>query len=79
MDRITRILAEYTYNIDYKKLPAETVHEAKRRIIDSLAVAFAAYYSDPVVKSRRVASLYTAENGGRIIGTRARVSRDSAS
>ncbi|MEM3398615.1 MAG: MmgE/PrpD family protein [Nitrososphaerota archaeon] len=79
MDRITHILAEYAYNVDYKKLPYETVHEVKRRIIDSLAVAFAAYYSDPVVKSRRVASQYAAENGGRIIGTRYRVSPDWAS
>lgn len=79
MDRITRILAEYTRDIDFGKIPSETINEVKRRIIDSLAVAFAAYYSDPVVKSRRTASLYTTDNGGRIIGTRYRISPDWAS
>ncbi|MCS7126219.1 MAG: MmgE/PrpD family protein [Aigarchaeota archaeon] len=79
MDKITRILAEYTLDIDYNKLPHETIHEVKRRIIDSIAVAFAAYYADPVIKSRRVASLYTSSSGGRIIGTRYKISPDWAS
>jgi 2-methylcitrate dehydratase len=79
LDRVTTILSEYTSEIDYNKIPSETIHEVKRRIMDSLAVAFAAYNSEPVVKSRRAASLYTAQRGGRIIGTRYTVSPDWAS
>lgn len=79
MDRVTNIISEYVSEIDYNKLPNETIHEVKRRIIDSLAVAFAAYNSEPVVKSRRTASIYATTSGGRIIGTRYAVSPDWAS
>jgi len=48
MDRVTKVLAEYTNAIDFSKVPAETRHEVKRRVIDSVAVAFAAYTAEPV-------------------------------
>ncbi|PUA34423.1 MAG: propanediol utilization protein [Candidatus Terraquivivens tikiterensis] len=79
MDRITRILGEYASEVDYGDVPSEVVHEVKRRVIDSLAVAFAAYGAEPVVIARRTASKHAAAWGGRIIGTRYRVPPDWAS
>ncbi|MEM2909823.1 MAG: MmgE/PrpD family protein [Nitrososphaerota archaeon] len=79
MDRITKILGEYACEIEYEDVPGETAREAKRRVIDSLAVAFAAYNAEPVVMARRAASRYVTTWGGRLIGTRYRASPDWAS
>jgi len=78
MDRVTKNLAEYTHAIDFSKVPAETRHEVKRRIIDSIAVAFAAYTAEPVAIARRVASRFSVSEGARIMGTRYRVMPDWA-
>ncbi|MEM0485063.1 MAG: MmgE/PrpD family protein [Pyrobaculum sp.] len=78
MDRITKILAEYAESIDYSKVPLETRHEVKRRVIDSIAVAFAAYNAEPVAISRRVVSKLTSREGARILGTRYKVAPDWA-
>ncbi|ABL88854.1 transcriptional regulator, Fis family [Pyrobaculum islandicum DSM 4184] len=78
MDRITKILAEYTIHTDFSKIPSETRHEVKRRVIDSIAVAFAAYTSEPVALARRIASKFSTSEGARIMGTRYRVSPDWA-
>jgi len=78
MDRVTKTLAEYTAYIDFSKVPAETRHEVKRRVIDSAAVALAAYTSEPVALARRAASRFPTAEGARILGTRYRVSPDWA-
>jgi Uncharacterized protein involved in propionate catabolism len=78
MDSVTKTLAEYTFTIDFSKVPADTRHEVKRRIIDSVAVAFAAYTSEPVSIARRVASRLSVSEGARIMGTRYRVTPDWA-
>jgi 2-methylcitrate dehydratase len=78
MDRVTKILTEYTNAIEFSKVPAETRYEVKRRIIDSVAVAFAAYTEEPVAIARRVASRFLASEGARVMGTRYRVTPDWA-
>jgi 2-methylcitrate dehydratase len=78
MDRVTKVLAEYTNAIDFSKVPAETRHEVKRRVIDSVAVAFAAYTAEPVTIARRVASRFSLSEGARIMGTQYRVAPDWA-
>lgn len=78
MDKVTKALAEYAQAIDFSKVPPETRHEVKRRVIDSLAVAFAAYTAEPVAIARRVASKFPTAKGARIIGTRYQVSPDWA-
>jgi 2-methylcitrate dehydratase len=78
MDRVTKVLAEYTNAIDFSKVPAETRHEVKRRVLDSVAVAFAAYTAEPVAIARRVASRFSLSEGARIMGTQYRVAPDWA-
>ncbi|AET31528.1 MmgE/PrpD family protein [Pyrobaculum ferrireducens] len=78
MDRVTKILAEYTSAVDYSKVPLETRHEVKRRIIDSMAVAFAAYNAEPVAIARRVASKFATSRGARLLGTRYETTPDWA-
>lgn len=72
MDRISRTLAQYAVAIDFDKISADVVHEVKRRLLDSLAVAFAAFNSEPVVLARRAVSRYQVDNGARVLGTRYR-------
>ncbi|GBD35503.1 2-methylcitrate dehydratase [bacterium HR36] len=48
-------LAEYTCRLRYEHLPAEVVHEAKRRFIDSFATALGAWNSEPHRIARRCA------------------------
>ncbi|MFN3804389.1 MAG: MmgE/PrpD family protein [Pyrobaculum sp.] len=78
MDRITKILAEYTTAVNFSKITAEVRHEAKRRVIDSVAVAFAAYTAEPVAIARRVASRFLTERGARVMGTSYKTSPDVA-
>ncbi|MEM1598589.1 MAG: MmgE/PrpD family protein [Pyrobaculum sp.] len=78
MDRITKVLAEYTDYINYSKVPYEVRHEVKRRIIDSVAVAFAAYTSEPVALARRASSRFASSEGARVLGTRYRTPPDWA-
>lgn len=63
MDRVSKTLAEYITSIDYSKVPLETRHEVKRRIIDSVAVAMAAYTAEPVALSRRMAAKFSIREG----------------
>ncbi len=78
MDRITKALAQYAELINFDKIPADVAHEAKRRILDSLAVAFAAYNSEPVILARRALSRAQTTWGSRILGTRYRTTPDWA-
>jgi 2-methylcitrate dehydratase len=48
-------LAEYSYNLSYDDLPKETVHEVKRRFIDSLATAAGAMDAEAYAIARRCA------------------------
>ncbi|MEM1662537.1 MAG: MmgE/PrpD family protein [Pyrobaculum sp.] len=78
MDRVSKTLAEYITSIDYSKVPLETRHEVKRRIIDSVAVAMAAYTAEPVALSRRMAAKFSIRGGPRIIGTSYRTTPELA-
>ena len=42
MDCTTELISSYALSIDYSGLPLATVHETKRRIIDSLGCAMGA-------------------------------------
>lgn len=52
MDDTTRRLADYALATDYGRLSAATVHECKRRLIDTIASAMSAY-DDPVCAMAR--------------------------
>lgn len=51
-DRTSRMLAEYAAAVRWEELPEPTVHEVKRRVLDSLGVALAAF-SEPAPKAAR--------------------------
>jgi 2-methylcitrate dehydratase len=62
--------AEYACALRFEDLSRETVHEVKRRIIDSIGCALGAWNEEPCRIAREVASEFSAKHGATIIGTR---------
>lgn len=61
-DKYSRLFAEYALSVSWNRLPSETVHEVKRRIVDSVGVACAALLSDTAQAVRKWA--YTRQQVG---------------
>jgi 2-methylcitrate dehydratase len=68
-DSSTRSIAELTARLNYADLPAEVVRDCKRRIIDTIGCAIAAFDDEPVRVARAVALRASAEPGATVIGT----------
>lgn len=62
-------LARYSAMLSYGDLPAGVVHEAKRRILDSLGCAFGAWNAAPCRIARRAAQGVTMPGGATLWGT----------
>jgi 2-methylcitrate dehydratase len=62
-------LAEFGCSLRFEDLSKGTVHEVKRRVIDSIGCALGAWHEEPCVISRTVASEFSAKQGATIIGT----------
>lgn len=45
---VAKKLAEYSLSLNYDRLPEKTIHEAKRALLDTLGVTFAAKGADAV-------------------------------
>lgn len=56
MITIARRFAEWTHSLRYEDLPEKTVHEVKRRVIDSIATTLGAYHSHPAKVVRELAT-----------------------
>ena len=69
MDASTRSIAELAAQLDYADLPAEVVRDCKRRIIDTIGCAIAAFDDEPVRIARAVAMRASADPGATVIGT----------
>jgi 2-methylcitrate dehydratase len=69
MDRSTRSIAELTARLDYADLPAEVVRDCKRRIVDTIGCAIAAFDDEPVGIARAVAMRASTDPGATVIGT----------
>lgn len=63
-------IAAFACQLKYEDLPHETVHEVKRRLIDSLGCAMGAWLDEPVKIARNLAGLCTSDIGATVIGTR---------
>ena len=59
MDRTTELLSSYATSFQFSDLPSVTVHETKRRIIDSLGCAMGGCLSEPARIAQRLAAMTT--------------------
>ena len=69
MDHSTRSIAEFATRLVYSDLPTEVVHDCKRRIIDTIGCAVAAFDDEPSRIARAVAMRTQVEDGASVIGT----------
>jgi 2-methylcitrate dehydratase len=69
MDHSTRSIAEFAARLNYADLPTDLVHDCKRRIIDTIGCAIAAFDEEPVCIARAVAARATVDGGASVIGT----------
>lgn len=61
-------LAAYAAQLKYERLDARTVHEVKRRLIDSLGCALGAYDAPPVKVARAICGRVTSEPAATYLG-----------
>ncbi len=71
-------LAAYSQGLAYTRLPAEVVHEVKRRVLDSLGCALGAWDAVPCRIARRYALSVRERGGATLWGTAARTLPDLA-
>src|SRR5881409_1941646 len=73
---LAELLAEYSASLDYKDLPEKIVHEAKKRVVDSLGCAVGAFNAEPVQMTRDIAMQVSVKKGSTILGTRKKTTPD---
>ncbi len=71
-------MADYAIGLRFEALSAATVHEVKRRIIDSLGCALGGWRAEPCAIARRVAGSVRSDTGATIWGTGIMTSLDWA-
>lgn len=69
-DTTVDMLVSFASSLELASLTAESIWEAKRRIIDCFAIALAGYTEDPSVISRKMALGSSGTPGATVIGTR---------
>lgn len=69
MDHRIAELAEYVASIEFDDLPAATVHECKRRVIDTFGCLAGGFDADTTRIARRLALRVRADPGAHVIGT----------
>ena len=78
-DRYASLFASYAHATRWEQLPEATVHEIKRRVLDSIGVAMAAYDEDAPVAARAYALELPHAAGATLWGTDDRVAPEAAS
>jgi 2-methylcitrate dehydratase len=68
-DRLNRLLAGYAHSVSWQDLPRETVHEVKRRVLDSIGVAVAGFEEAAAASARAYAERLATPTGASVWGT----------
>ena len=71
-------LSRYAANLTYDDLTPEAIHEAKRRVLDSLGCAMGARHAEPARIARELALSVSASPGAIVIGTNHKSAPDHA-
>ena len=78
-DATARYLSDYAASLDYRDLPSDTVHEARRRILDSVGCALGGFAAEPCRIARDLAPALEGRGAARILGTGQSTTPDMAS
>ena len=77
-DTYSRLLAGYAHQVKWEDLPSGTTHEVKRRVLDSIGVAIAAFADEAPRAAREYAYDLAHHNGATIWGTPIKVAPEVA-
>ena len=69
MGHLETQMAEYAASLDVAALPASVLHQAKRRVIDTIGGALPAFSTPPVQAARRLALPVTGPGSARVWGS----------
>jgi len=75
-DKYSRLFAQYT--IDTKEIPDETVHEVKRRILDSFGVMYLAFHENTPKSAKKYGYMFPNPNGSTVFATNYRTNPEIA-
>lgn len=78
MTTVAEQLAAFAHRLTFDDLPEAVVHEAKRRVIDSIGCALGAFDSEPCRIARRIASTIKSDSPATVLGTEQKTSQDLA-
>ena len=78
MDATARFLSAYAASLDYRDLPPDTVHEARRRILDSVGCGLGGFAAEPCRIARDLAPALEGQGAARILGTSQATTPDMA-
>ncbi len=78
-DRYSALFAEYSHRAEWECLPQSALHEVKRRILDSIGVALAAYAEDAPTAAREYALDLPHAGGATLWGSTVKVVPEAAS
>ncbi len=76
---IAEELSEYASSVKYSDIPANSIHESKKRIIDALGCGIGAFAAEPVKFSRNIAEKANVNDGSTLLGTKKKSTPDLAS
>ena len=79
MITLAETLSRYASSLRYEDLPDETVHLAKRFIIDTLGCALGGYNSEPARVAREMAGMVSSTHPATVLGSGQQTSLDLAS
>ena len=79
MATLAETLSEYACTLQYEDLPEETVHLAKRFIMDTLGCAIGGYSSEPARVAREMAGMVSSTHPVTVLGSGRQSSLDLAS
>jgi 2-methylcitrate dehydratase len=77
-DSIQALLTDYACKLDYDSIPAEVIHEARVRTIDTLGSLLGGFFGESCQLTRNLAARMPDAAGATVIGTRLRASPDMA-
>jgi 2-methylcitrate dehydratase len=78
VDKTTQTLANYVTGLDYSQLPASTIHETKKRLVDAISCGIGGYTSEPAEIARRLAANISGVPPARIFSTGKQTSMEMA-
>lgn len=78
MPSLAHRLSHYAHTLRFEELPEKTVHEVKRRFIDSLGCAMGAISGEPGTIARTLAKTVSSTTAATVVGTRHRSSPEWA-